>query len=54
MTEKTTLQLYRVSSIGQALVETLEDFVEKNLITSDLAHKILHQFDVVIKNYLKQ
>ena len=47
MSEKTPLQIYRVSSIGQALVDTLEDFVEKNYITNDLAHKILHQFDVV-------
>ena len=39
----TTLVLYRKTTIGKSLIDTLEDMMRKNLITSELSEKILEK-----------
>ena len=43
----TTLVLYRKTTIGKSLIDTLEEMMRKNLITSELSEKILEKFDEV-------
>ena len=45
-------EFYRGSSIGDALMEQLDDLVQANLIPGQLAFKILHIFDRVISEIL--
>lgn len=45
-------EFYRGSSIGDALMEQLDDLVTANQIPGDLAFKILHIFDRVISEVL--
>ena len=43
----TTLVLYRKTTIGKTLLDTLEEMMIKNLITRELSEKILEKFDQV-------
>jgi transcription initiation factor TFIIA small subunit len=45
-------EFYRASSVGEALMETLNDLINANRITSALAIKILHHFDRVVPGVL--
>lgn len=45
-------EFYRASSVGDALMEALNDLVIANQISDDLAIKILHTFDRVIPEVL--
>ena len=48
----TTLVLYRKTTIGQTLLDTLDEMMKKNLITHELSEKILEKFDQVIQKFL--
>ena len=48
----TTLVLYRKTTIGKTLLDTLEEMMIKNLITRELSEKILEKFDQVLQNIL--
>lgn len=45
-------EFYRASSVGEALMETLNDLINANRITGALAIKILHHFDRVVLEVL--
>mmetsp|Transcript_12118 Transcript_12118/g.21042 ORF Transcript_12118/g.21042 Transcript_12118/m.21042 type:complete len:111 (+) Transcript_12118:47-379(+) len=45
-------ELYRKSSIGQCLTDILDDLVNQNTLSSDLAMKVLVQFDKSINEAL--
>ena len=45
-------EFYRASSIGDTLMETLDDLVNAHRISSDQALMILHNFDRVIAQVL--
>ncbi|CAJ0835647.1 17558_t:CDS:2 [Entrophospora sp. SA101] len=46
-------ELYRRSSIGIALTESLDDFIQTGQITPQLAMKVLLQFDKSITEALE-
>jgi hypothetical protein len=41
-------ELYRKSTLGECLTEALEELGSKELITEELQHRVLTQFDIVI------
>jgi hypothetical protein len=49
MTEKT---IYRQTTIGRGLTLTLDQMMEERLLTTDLALKVLHQFEKALLNTL--
>jgi len=50
----TAYQLYRNTTLGSTLQETLDDFIEFQQIPADIALKVLLAFDKVINNALAQ
>ena len=46
-------EFYRASSVGEALMETLNDLINEDRITGALAVKILHHFDRVVPEVLE-
>jgi len=47
-------QLYRNTTLGSTLQETLDEFIQFQQIPADVAMKVLLQFDKVINNALAQ
>jgi len=47
-------QLYRNTTLGNTLQESLDEFIQYGQITPQLAFKVLLQFDKCINNALKQ
>jgi len=47
-------ELYRLSTIGQALIDTVDDLINDSRIEPQLAHKILYTFDRVIAETLAE
>jgi len=47
-------QLYRTTTLGATLQETLDEFIQFQQITPELAFKVLLQFDKTINNALAQ
>jgi transcription initiation factor TFIIA small subunit len=45
-------EFYRATSIGDALMETLNDLITEHRISGDLAIKVLHNFDRVVPEVL--
>ena len=45
-------EFYRASSVGAALLETLDDLISANRMPSALAIKMLHNFDRVVPEVL--
>jgi hypothetical protein len=43
-----TFELYRRSTIGTCLTETLDDLVSSGVVTPELAIQVLVQFDKVV------
>uniref|UniRef100_A0A8R1DF12 TFIIA_gamma_N domain-containing protein n=1 Tax=Caenorhabditis japonica TaxID=281687 RepID=A0A8R1DF12_CAEJA len=50
--EKPAYQLYRNTTLGQALQKTLDDFVSEQLIPDSLAKRVMDQFDKSINKTL--
>ncbi|MFH4980055.1 hypothetical protein AB6A40_006764 [Gnathostoma spinigerum] len=49
-----TYQMYRTTTLGDALQKTLDQFVEDSTITPTLALKVMTTFDKAINNALSQ
>ncbi|CAI2349320.1 unnamed protein product [Caenorhabditis sp. 36 PRJEB53466] len=52
--EKPNYQLYRNTTLGQALQKTLDDFVGEQLIPDSLSKKVMDSFDKSINKTLPQ
>ncbi|ORX41892.1 hypothetical protein BCR36DRAFT_587692 [Piromyces finnis] len=50
----TQYELYRRSSVGMALTDTLDEMIQGSLIDPQLAMKILHQFDLSMAEALQK
>jgi len=48
-----TLALYRKTTIGVSLSETLDEMISKHMITREISEKILEKFDQVILKQLE-
>lgn len=52
--EKPNYQLYRGTTLGEALQKTLDDFVSEQLIPDSLSKKVMDSFDKSINRILPQ
>lgn len=52
--EKPNYQLYRNTTLGQALQKTLDDFVGEQLIPDSLSKKVMDSFDKSINKTIPQ
>ncbi|CAL2035638.1 hypothetical protein CAEBREN_10283 [Caenorhabditis brenneri] len=50
--EKPNYQLYRNTTLGQALQKTLDDFISEQLIPESLSKKVMDSFDKSINRIL--
>ncbi len=53
MSAHSQYQLYRESSLGKALTDTLDELIQDSLLDPQTAMKVLSQFDVSISEALQ-